>query len=76
MDQVGQTPSRVGLGASQPAQLHGQPASLLGGFVRALVATRLHEEEKPGSVERVGGGPINSYKYPPSAESRNTTLIL
>jgi hypothetical protein len=33
-----------------------QLKSTLGGSARALVATRLHEEEKPELVENVGGG--------------------
>jgi hypothetical protein len=52
VDQVSQTPGRVGLGASRPAKVWG-------GSAHALVATRLHEEEKPESVEKVGGGRSN-----------------
>jgi hypothetical protein len=34
----------------------GWPARVWSGSARALNATRLHEEEKPESVEKVGGG--------------------
>jgi hypothetical protein len=56
MDQVGQTPGRVGKGAGRSAQLLGWSARFWGSSARALVATRLHEEEKPESVEKDGGG--------------------
>jgi hypothetical protein len=49
MDQVGQTPGRVGPGAGRPSRVWGSSA-------RALVATHLHEEEEPELVENVGGG--------------------
>jgi hypothetical protein len=51
MDQVGQTPGRVGKGVSRSTQLLGRSARVWDGLARALVATRLHEEETPKSVE-------------------------
>jgi hypothetical protein len=39
---------------------------------------RLHEEEKPESVEKVSGGPIHPYKYPtgrPATTWRQTDLF-
>jgi hypothetical protein len=90
VDQVGQTPGRVGLGASQLARVWG-------GSTRAFVATPPHKEEKHESMEKVGGGcstrpaghhlapnqplhvgggPIHPYKYRPHSESQSTTLYL
>jgi hypothetical protein len=69
---VGLDPSRVGPRAGQPAQLLGQLARVQGGSTRNLVATRLHQEVKPESVEKVGGGPIRPYKYPPHLEGQHT----
>jgi hypothetical protein len=46
VDQVGQI-----LGAGRLAQLLGRMASVWGGSTQTLVATRLHEEEMPESVE-------------------------
>jgi hypothetical protein len=51
VDQVSQTPGWVGLGAGRRAQLVGWLARVWGGLACGLVATRLHEEEKPESVE-------------------------
>jgi hypothetical protein len=56
MDQVGQTLGRVGLGASWQAQYLGRSARVWGGLPRAWIATRLHEEEKPESVEAAAPG--------------------
>jgi hypothetical protein len=49
VDQVSQTPGRVGKGDGRLARVWDSSAWV-------LVATRLHEEEKPESVEKVGGG--------------------
>jgi hypothetical protein len=51
VDQVGQTLGQVALGADRPAQLLGRPTRVCGSSARALIATRLHKEEKPESVE-------------------------
>jgi hypothetical protein len=56
VDQVSQTPGWVSPGAGRPAQLLGWSARVWGGSAPALVATRLHEKEKPESVVKVGGG--------------------
>jgi hypothetical protein len=55
MDQVGQTPGRVGPRAGWPAQLRGWPAKAGADSARAMVGTRLHEE-KAKLVVRVSGG--------------------
>jgi hypothetical protein len=86
VDQVGQTPGRVGKGAGRPARVWGSSA-------RALVAMHLHEEMKPKSVEATPPGqpattwhqtdlsksvvvPFSPINTPPHGESRVTTLYL
>jgi hypothetical protein len=46
----------VGPGAGWTAQLLGRSARVRGDLARALVATRLHEEEKAESVEAAPPG--------------------
>jgi hypothetical protein len=62
VDQVIQTLDRLRPGIDWPARVWG-------GSDRALVATRLHKEEKPESVEKVDGGrstrPIGHTAWPP-----------
>jgi hypothetical protein len=67
VDQVSQTPGRVGPRFSRPAKVWG-------GSIQALVDMRLHEEEKPASVEADSPGRPATRLGRPATTWRQTDL--